>query len=61
MTIEFGEPIFIDGADISQVKSIVFYHEDNESGRVAYIAKNVGKLPNDEKLLWWYIAPVFNS
>lgn len=61
LTIEFGEPIFIDGADISQVKSIVFYHEDNESGRVAYIAKNVGKLPNDEKLLWWYIAPVFNS
>lgn len=61
LTIEFGEPIFIDGADISQVKSIVFYHEDDETGRVAYIAKNVAKLADDKKLLRWYIAPVFNS
>ncbi|MDE6473612.1 MAG: hypothetical protein K2L70_00735 [Clostridia bacterium] len=61
LTIEFGKPKFIDGADISQVKSIIFYHEDDETGRVAYIAKNVAKLTDNKKLLRWYIFPIFNS
>lgn len=60
LTIEFEEPNYIDNADISQVKSIAFYHED-DAGRVAYIVKNVGKLTNEEKLLRWYIFPAFNS
>lgn len=61
LTIEFGEPKYIDGADISQVKSIVFYHEDDVDGRVAYLVKNVGRLADDKKLRKWHIFPMFNS
>lgn len=61
LTINFGIPVWIDGANISQVKSIVFYHENVDNGRTAYIVKNVAKLPDERKLQSWYIFPVFNS
>lgn len=46
--------------DLSNVKSIVLYCEDNE-GKTAYIAKNVSNLSNLNKLQAWYIYPIFNG
>jgi hypothetical protein len=61
LQIKFTSPTWIDGADISQVKSIVFYQENENFGRTAYIAKNVAKLPDGDKLQNWYIYPTFNN
>lgn len=61
LTITFGTPTWIDNANISQVKAIVFYCESIEGGRTAYIVKNVAKLPDKDKLRDWFIYPVFNS
>lgn len=49
------------GVDLSQVKSIVMYQQDEIGGRYAYIAYNVEHLPDAEKLKPWYIYPVFNE
>ncbi len=49
------------GGDISKVKSIIFYQETVENGRASYIAKNVVKLPDEQKLQPWYIYPVYND
>jgi hypothetical protein len=55
--IDFAPPV---GTDVSEVKSIVFYDTENGNG-YAYIAKNVGKLPNEKKLQSWWIYHVFND
>lgn len=47
--------------DLSQVKSIVMYQGDTQSGKTAYIIKNVHKLADSEKLQSWYIYPVYND
>lgn len=49
------------GIDLSQIKSIVLYQEDNIGGRYAYIAYNVEHLPDEQKLQPWYIYPVYND
>lgn len=61
ITITFGNPTWIDGANISQVKSIVFYCENPDGGRTAYIVKNVARLPDGNKLQRLYIYPVYND
>lgn len=61
ITITFGNPVWIDGASLSQVKAIVFYCENPDGGRTSYIIKNVAKLPDSSKLRRWYIYPVFNN
>lgn len=46
--------------DLESVKSIILYDvEDNLN--YAYIAKNVGNLPNEDKLQSWWIYPVFTN
>lgn len=50
------------GIDLSKVKSIAFYDQKEIGGtRVAYIIKNVSKLPDNKKLNSWWIYPVFND
>lgn len=61
LMINFGDPVWIDNANLSDVKSIVFYHTNSDGGRTAYIVKNVAKLSDDDKLLSWFIYPVFNT
>lgn len=59
ISIQFGNPAWIDDGKISDVKAITLYAEEEE-GRIAYIVKNVARLPDGKKLLPWYIFPVFN-
>jgi|GEM_PF-1431380 len=47
--------------DLSQVQSIVFYQQNRDFGRWAYIVRNVGKIPNNRKLDPWWIYPTFNE
>ncbi len=50
------------GVNLTAVKSIALYTQSEEgSERVAYIIKNVEKLPNDKKLQSWWICPVLND
>lgn len=50
------------GVNLTAVKSIALYTQSEEgSERVAYIIKNVEKLPNDKKLQNWWICPVLND
>lgn len=49
---------WINGGDLSQVKAIVFYQNNNDHGRAAFIVKNVSK--NADVLAPWYIYPKFN-
>ena len=49
-----------DGIDMSQVKSIILYDTDNNLN-YAYIAKNVGNIPDEDKLQSWWIYPVFTN
>lgn len=56
--VRITEPV---GINMSEVKSIVLYQEDESGGRSAYIVKNVAKLSNERKLQSWWIYPVFNT
>ena len=47
--------------NLDKLKSIVLYQGDTQSGKVAYIIKNVSKLTNENKLQSWWIYPVFND
>lgn len=49
------------GVDLTAVKSIVLYQEDEIGGRYAYIVKNVSKLANEKKLQSWWICPVYTD
>jgi len=53
------------GVDLTSVKSICFYEPIlDDSGNVrlrfATIARNVGNLPNNQKLQSWWLQPTFN-
>jgi hypothetical protein len=52
---------FINSGNPSQIKSVIFYQETEADGRATYIAKNVAKLPDADKLQPWYIYPTFNT
>lgn len=45
--------------DKSQIKSLVFYQEDDEGNKTAFLAKNVVNAPAEEKLQSLAIVPVF--
>lgn len=47
------------GVDLSLVKSICIYQEAEGIGRHAYIVRNVGALPNNQKLQSWWLSPTF--
>ena len=50
------------GVDLTAVKSIALYTQTEEgSERVAYIIKNVERLPNNRKLQSWWICSVFSD
>lgn len=49
------------GVDLTEVKAIALYQEDEIGGRYAYIVKNVSKLPDSQKTQSWWICPVFND
>lgn len=50
------------GVDLNAVKAIALYTElEAGSKRVAYIIKNVERLPNNRKLQSWWISPVFSN
>ncbi len=51
----------IEDIDFTKMKSIVFYDIDESENKVSYIAKNVSKLPNENKLQNLYIYPIFNE
>jgi len=49
-------------SDVSMVQSIIMYTFNSDTNnRAVYIAKNVDKLANSDKLQNWYIYPVFNK
>ena len=56
--IEIIEP---DDIDLSAVKAIVLYEENQAGGKYAYIIRNVATLPDEDKLNSWYIYPVYND
>lgn len=47
--------------DMEKVKSIILYDTGEDGLSYAYIAKNVGNLPNSDKLQSWWIYPVFTN
>ena len=48
------------GVDLTAVKAIAMYTEiESGSSRVAYIIKNVERLPDDKKLKSWWLHPAF--
>lgn len=48
------------GIDMNAVKSVVLYEQDGAS-KYAYIAKNVSKTANGQKLQSWYVYPIFTQ
>ena len=46
--------------DMNAVKSVVLYEQDGAS-KYPYIAKNVSKIANGQKLQSWYLYPIFTQ